>query len=183
MILIPESLSKSNSAAPRLVRTERSNERPPPIITLPPPMPSSTSRRSSSERSRSNLSSERLDEKRPVGLSDWFESAHLMTYVAAFALDTLPRQLYLHFLFRLPYIYFSRMVRIFEEADIDLLEIKQTILEEAIQLKAVKDVADARKLEPVESAQHKLQNTWKTFVESFIRDWKTLNIVSVLLLS
>ena len=75
MVLIPESSSKSNSAALPLVRAERSNGRPPPIITLPPsgapglpPLPSSlpspiiiqpsalvsssTSRRSSSERSR-----------------------------------------------------------------------------------------------------------------------------------
>jgi len=210
MVLIPQSPSESNSAAPRLVRTEHSNERPPPIITSPPsrvqelaslpPLlpspiviqskPSSTSRRSSSESSKSgrscsrtplpiipphspvlvpiesprspafspvvegiedmealftaqrstapefdcsvpngylppkepdmtssglcrrgavNLASEPLDEKQLVGLSDSSESVHLMTYVAAFTLDTLPRQLYLHFLLRLPYMYFSRV--------------------------------------------------------------------------
>ena len=125
MVRIPNSSSKSNSGAPRLVGTERSNESPPPNISLPPLMPISTSRRSSSERSRSNLFGVGFDEKRSVGLPDSFESAPLMTYVAAFALDTLPRQLYLHFLFRLPSIYFSRVSRIFEEAEMSLPEIKR----------------------------------------------------------
>ena len=34
-----------------------------------------------------NLAGEPLDEKRPAGLSDSTEAVHLMTYVAAFALD------------------------------------------------------------------------------------------------
>jgi hypothetical protein len=110
-----------------------------------------------------SITSEPLDEKRPVGLSDSAESVHLMTYVAAFALDTLPRQLYLYFLLRLPYMYFSRVTRIFEEAEMSMPQIKQGILEAAIQLKEpVKGIADAWKLEPVESVQYsKLQNTWK----------------------
>ena len=64
-------------------------------------------------------------------------------------------------------------------------QIKQGILEAAIQLKEpVKDVADAWELEPVESAQYcKLQNTWQSFIDSLMREWKTLNIISVLLLS
>ena len=132
-----------------------------------------------------NLASEPLDEKRPVGPSDSFESVHLMTYVAAFALDTLPRQLYLHFLLRLPYMYFSRVTRIFEEADMSMPQIKQGILEAAIQLKEpVKGIADAWKLEPVESVQYsKLENTWQSFIDSLMKEWKTLNIISVLLLS
>jgi len=82
-------------------------------------------------------------------------------------------------------MYFSRVTRIFEEADMSMPQIKQGILEAAIQLKQpVKNIADARQLGPVESAQYtKLQNTWKSFIESLIREWKTLNIISVLLLS
>ena len=144
-----------------------------------------TSSSGSCRRGAVNLASEPLDEKRPVGFSDSFASAPLMTYVAAFALDTLPRQLYLHFLFRLPYIYFSRVARIFEEAEMSMLQIKRGTLEAAIQLKeVVKDIADTWKLEPVESAQYsKLQNTWNSFIDSLMREWMTLNIVSVLLLS
>ena len=132
-----------------------------------------------------NLAGEPLDEKRPAGLSDSTEAVHLMTYVAAFALDTLPRQLYLHFLLRLPYMYYSRVTRIFEEAEMSMPQIKQGILEAAIQLKEpVKDFADAWELEPVESVQYsKLQNTWQSFIDSLMREWKTLNIISVLLLS
>jgi hypothetical protein len=140
---------------------------------------------SASVSSRRSAVSESFDERRPVGQWDSFESVHLMTYVAAFALDTLPRQLYLHFLLRLPYMYYSRVTRIFEEAEMSMPQIKQGILEAAIQLKEpVKDVADAWVLEPVESAQYsKLQNTWQSFIDSLMREWKTLNIISVLLLS
>ena len=126
-----------------------------------------------------------LEEIRPVGLWGSSDSVDLMTYVAAFMLDTIPRQLYLYFLLRLPYMYFSRVTRIFEEAEMSMPQIKQGILDAAIQLKEpVKDVADAWKLEPVESIQYsKLQNTWQSFIDSLMREWKTLNIISVLLLS
>jgi len=125
------------------------------------------------------------EEIRPVGFWDSSDSIHVMTYVAAFVLDTIPRQLYLYFLLRLPYMYFSRVTRIFEEAEMSMPQIKQGILDAAIQLKEpVKDVVDARKLEPVESIQYsKLQNTWQSFIDSLMREWKTLNIISVLLLS
>jgi len=132
-----------------------------------------------------NLASEPLDEKQLVGLSDSSESVHLMTYVAAFTLDTLPRQLYLHFLLRLPYMYFSRVKRVFEEADMSMPQIKRGILEAAIRLtEPVKDVADAWKLEPVESVQYsRLQDTWQSFIDSLMKEWETLNIVSALLLT
>jgi len=127
-------------------------------------------------------SSEADDEEWPAVSS---ESVHLPTYVAAFVLDTLPRQLYLYFLLRLPYMYFSRVTRIFEEAEMTMPQIKEGILAAAIQLnEPVKHVADAWKLEPVESVQYsKLQNTWQSFIDSLMREWKTLNIISVLLLS
>ena len=210
MVLISASSSNSDPAAPRWVSV-----RLPPIITLPSsgvpelaPLPSSLppsiiiqpssalyeyplssahekTEASASVSSRRSAVSEPFDERRPVELGGSSESVHLMTYIAAFALDTLPRQLYLHFLLRLPYMYFSRVTRIFEEAEMSMPQIKQGILEAAIQLKEpVKDVADAWKLEPVESAQYsKLQNTWQSFIDSLMREWKTLNIISVLLLS
>jgi len=120
-----------------------------------------------------------------MGFWDSSESVHLLTYVAAFVLDTLPRQIYLHFLLRLPYMYFSRVTRIFEEAETTMPQIKEGILAAAIRLKEpVKNVADAWKLEPVESVQYsKLRKTWQSFIDSLIREWKTLNIISVLLLS
>ena len=137
---------------------------------------------SASVSSLQNAVSESFDERRPVGQWDSFESVHLMTYVAAFALDTLPRQLYLHFLLRLPYMYYSRVTRIFEEAEMSMPQIKKGILEAAIQLK--EPVADAWNLEPVESVQYsRLQDMWQSFIDSLMREWKTLNIISVLLLS
>jgi len=133
-----------------------------------------------------SLASAPLDEKQPVGLSAYSpESVHPMTYVAAFALDTVPRQIYLNFLLRLPYMYFSRVKRVFEEADMSMPQIKRGILEAAIRLtEPVKDVADAWKLEPVESVQYsRLQDTWQSFIDSLMKEWETLNIVSALLLT
>ena len=124
----------------------------PSIHSIPSPTAEATDVRTSIIAIR--VASEPFDEKRLVRLLDPAESVHLMTYVAAFALDTLPRQLYLYFLLRLPYMYFSRVTRIFEEADMSMPQIKQGTLEAAIQLKElVKGIADAWKLEPVESVQ------------------------------
>ena len=144
---------------------------------------SSTS--ASSRRSAVNSPSASSDEKRPVGFWDSSETVHLLTCVAAFVFDTLPRQIYLHFLLRLPYMYFSRVARIFQEAEATLVQIKEGILSAAIQLKEpVKTFADAWKLEPVESVEYsKLRKTWQSFIDSLIKEWETLNIISVLLLS
>lgn len=49
--------------------------------------------------------------------------------MAVFLTDTLPRQVYLHFLLRLPYSYFSRVNHIFQEADLVLEEIKEMALQ------------------------------------------------------
>ncbi|KJA14576.1 hypothetical protein HYPSUDRAFT_49018 [Hypholoma sublateritium FD-334 SS-4] len=56
-----------------------------------------------------------------------------MCEAASFVGETLPRQIYLHFLLRLPSLYFSRVARIFEEADLTLPEIKRMALETASQ--------------------------------------------------
>jgi hypothetical protein len=98
----------------------------------------------------------------------------IFSLIFRFLFDTLPRQLYLHFLLRLPAFYFSRVARIFEEAEMSMPEIKKMALTHSGQ------PYDALSLQPVDS---KLKNTWETFIDSLLREWKTLNIVSVLLLS
>jgi len=82
---------------------------------------------------------------------------------ALFIFDTVPRQLYLHFLLRLPMFYFSRVARVFEEANMTMQEIKEM---------AVAHVDTG----PV-------MLNWQSLVDSLLKEWETLNIVSALLLS
>ncbi|PPQ98668.1 hypothetical protein CVT26_013814 [Gymnopilus dilepis] len=124
-------------------------------------------------------------------------------YILAFFLDTVPRQIYLHLLLRLPYLYYSRVTRIFEEAEMSMPMIKQGILEAAKAKSELQRDAGmgrwtrgglhtmSRPYLPMEfwepqlenAAYLNLQNTWHTFVDSLQKEWKTLNIISVLLLT
>jgi hypothetical protein len=57
-----------------------------------------------------------------------------MTWIAislSFFLDVIPRQVYLHLLLRFPSLYFSRVTRIFRDADMGMGEIKRMALEAA----------------------------------------------------
>lgn len=95
-------------------------------------------------------------------------------YILAFILDTLPRQIYLHMLLRLPYLYFTRVIRILEETNLSLPQIKRNIRETAQQnISYTNSVIQYGNLE----------RTWGLFIDSLIEEWKTLNIISVLLLS
>jgi len=98
-----------------------------------------------------------------------------------FILGTLPSQIYLHILLRMPSLYFSRVARIFEEADLTLPEIKKMALETASEGKN----HDFHNLEAtnVLPQYKKLKQTWENFIDSVMREWKTFNIISVLLLS
>jgi hypothetical protein len=110
----------------------------------------------------------------------------ITAYATAFLLDTVPRQIYLHFMLRLPSLYFSRVTRIFEDAEMSMPEIKKMALEAASGWKdPAKDlnrgfIFDPQELTPPYAS---LQNSWQNFIDSLMREWKTLNIISVLLLS
>ncbi|KAF9044124.1 hypothetical protein BJ165DRAFT_181750 [Panaeolus papilionaceus] len=107
-------------------------------------------------------------------------------YLLAFIIDTIPRQIYLHVLLRLPYLYFTRVSRIFEEAEMSIPEIKQGILETAQKQKdLVPRMATAWAFEPpvVSEPYQNLNKTWIAFIDSLLKEWKTLNIISVLLLT
>lgn len=104
--------------------------------------------------------------------------------------DTLPRQVYLHFLLRLPYLYFSRVDRIFQEADLTLEEVKEMALQASAEDNKtfqynILDMGlyyhpEGTNLSP---AYQRLKSAWEHFIDNLMREWKTLNIVSVLLLS
>jgi hypothetical protein len=96
----------------------------------------------------------------------------------------MPREVYLHFLLRLPSLYFSRVARIFEEADLTLPEIKKMALETASQGKNAQfDHIQVFESSNVPPQYERLKSTWESFIDSVMREWKTYNIISVLLLS
>ena len=110
--------------------------------------------------------------------NDWHEAA------VTFLLAALPKQMYLLLLLRLPSLYFSRVSRIFEEADMSLPEIKKMALETASQgLTHEFEIQMAFESPTVPPAYKRLTSTWESFIDSVMREWKTFNIISVLLLS
>lgn len=129
--------------------------------------------------------------------------------IVPFFTDTLPRQIYLHLLLRLPALYFSRVVRIFEEAEVSKQEIQKMIdacapdgdfdpaIEEFRGRRTMSPAGTMRgKAEPqraflpfpeewnpptVSPALARFKQSWEQFVDSLMREWKTLNLVSALL--
>ncbi|KAJ6465961.1 hypothetical protein C8R47DRAFT_1154597 [Mycena vitilis] len=121
--------------------------------------------------------------------------------------DTLPRQIYLHLLLRLPAMYFSRVARIFEDAEVSRPDIERMIDAgiggEALELDMYSPPASAREsLASVRATTHgplpapdewtpavvspaliRFKHSWEDFIGSLIKEWKTLNVVSALLLS
>ena len=109
---------------------------------------------------------------------DWHEA------VVDFFLVAFPKQMYLLLLLRLPSLYFSRVARIFEEADLTLPEIKKMALETASQgLTHEYEIEMAFESSSVPPVYKRLTSTWEFFIDSVMREWKTFNIISVLLLT
>ncbi|KAJ6473208.1 hypothetical protein C8R45DRAFT_835429 [Mycena sanguinolenta] len=126
-----------------------------------------------------------------------------------FITDTLPRQVYLHLLLRLPSMYFSRVARIFEDAEVSRPDIERMIdagiggdvLELLSPPSARESMAasigaptpitvNSPLPEPdewtpavVSPALVRFKHSWEDFITSLIKEWKTLNVVSALLLS
>ncbi|KAJ6485237.1 hypothetical protein DFH09DRAFT_803884, partial [Mycena vulgaris] len=101
-------------------------------------------------------------------------------------LDSFARQLYLHFLLRIPSLYFSRVARIFEDAQFSLPEIKRMALDEWNSKELAKGAHMFLAHQDREQLPRSLLNfrsSWEGFIDSLMREWKTLNIISVLLLS
>jgi len=115
-----------------------------------------------------------------------------------FLLDSLPRQMYLHLLLRLPSLYFSRVARIFEDAEVSRPEIQRMIAaatEGPGSSESDTEQRTARTGPPrlpfpdewnppmVSPALVRFKHSWEAFIDSLLREWKTLNVVSALLLS
>ena len=111
-------------------------------------------------------------------------SPNLTTYIFAFLLDTLPRQIYLNLMLRLPHLYFTHVIRIFEDAEMSMPEIKKMALEANNYLKDATISKALHRESGFGSPRYdNLSKSWGTFIDSLMREWKTMNIISVLLVS
>ncbi|KAJ6485593.1 hypothetical protein C8R45DRAFT_277008 [Mycena sanguinolenta] len=115
------------------------------------------------------------------------ETATLTVVLILF--DFIPRQLYLHFLLRIPSLYFSRVTRIFEDARLSLPDIKRMARARPDQWTNPSNMNPWQPNVPspdrMRLPQSLLQfrSNWEAFIESLMREWNTFNIISVLLLS
>ena len=122
----------------------------------------------------------------PLFGSARFHDTHTLVF------DTLPRQVYLHLHLRLPSLYFSRVARIFEDAAVSRPEIQRiTDAYESVGTASVQNLT-SRIVLPfpedwvppnVSPALARFKRSWESFVDSLVREWKTLNVLSALLLS
>lgn len=160
-----------------------------------------------------------------------------------FLCDTLPRVIYLHILLRIPSLYFSRVARIFEDAEVSKPDIQRMIEacgRDGSHIMGQAPLGPGPANESTNGYTHKQQNvnntmntlavpnntwspsaapatnlaavsmidlplplplpdewssplvspslvrfkiSWEAFIDSLMREWKTLNVVSALLLS
>ncbi|KAJ7052024.1 hypothetical protein C8F01DRAFT_1172776 [Mycena amicta] len=144
----------------------------------------------------------------PAGISHSPDKDSLKT--RTFLTDTLPRQIYLHILLRLPALYFSRVARIFQDAEVsrpDIQRMVDSVGANTVQTYELDDIltnnaspsqgasartsiAESRLPMPddwtpalVSPALIRFKHSWEDFVTSLIKEWKTLNVVSALFLS
>lgn len=117
--------------------------------------------------------------------------------------DQLLRQTYRHFLLRLPSVYFSRVSKVFEEAELSRVEVQKMIdASNRARSSRIRDrikdpgprsmTVDAMDFFPsdrewatpvVSPSLNRFKESWDEFMESLQKEWKTLNVVSALLLS
>ncbi|KAF6742560.1 hypothetical protein DFP72DRAFT_1053949 [Ephemerocybe angulata] len=101
-------------------------------------------------------------------------------------LDQIPRQIYLYLLLRLPALYWSRVTRIFQDANMSMSDIKEMALELAQNGDSERTLMEEGILPYMASRSSSfsnLRNSWHHFISSLLAEWTTLNIISVLLLS
>jgi hypothetical protein len=89
-------------------------------------------------------------------------------FIYTFITYTVPKEIYLHFLFRFPSFYHSRVSRIFE--DLDRLSTRIEDVETADPEGSV-----------ISSNTSSFRNAWEELINSLLNEWKTLSVISALL--
>ncbi|KAG8995780.1 hypothetical protein FRB93_001062 [Tulasnella sp. JGI-2019a] len=91
------------------------------------------------------------------------------------------RQIYRHVLLRLPSLYFSRVWRIIFEAQVSHAELENLIVQRRLGTDFPINVAWVPPVVPPGLARFK--GEWEEFIDQLVKEWKTFNVVSALLLS
>jgi len=113
------------------------------------------------------------------------EESQTQNFFTDFIVDSVIAQIYLCLLLWIPSCYYSRVSRIFKEASLSMREIRQMALETAGEGVLLLCDPEFEYLEPGKTPPQflRLKLIWDGFIDSVMREWKTCNIVSVLLLS
>ncbi|KAF7329936.1 hypothetical protein MKEN_00257500 [Mycena kentingensis (nom. inval.)] len=90
------------------------------------------------------------------------------------------QQAYFLVLLRTPSLYFTRISRLFEDANVGLPDILRLVAEQPTEQDAFQIYSTPANL-PTRILQ--FRTTWNNFIDSLMREWKTQNVVSALLLS
>ncbi|KAJ7579200.1 hypothetical protein C8J56DRAFT_868211 [Mycena floridula] len=109
-----------------------------------------------------------------------------------FRFDAVLQVIYLHLLLRLPALYFTRVAKIFQDAEVSKPDI-QRMIDAAIQQQSGATTGPFAEMglplpedwtpDLVSPALVRFKHSWEAFIDSLLREWKTLNVVSALLLS
>ncbi|KAG8998103.1 hypothetical protein FRB90_012364 [Tulasnella sp. 427] len=98
-----------------------------------------------------------------------------------FWLEYTVRQVYRHALLRLPSLYFRRVWRIIFEAQVTRAELNQIIQQRQL---GTDFPIQVQWIPPVVSpGLARFRNEWEEFIDNLLKEWKTFNVVSALLLS
>jgi hypothetical protein len=110
----------------------------------------------------------------------------------AFLLDTVPRGIYLCCHLGIPVLYYSRVERIFIEAELSLGEIKDMALRStagesrSFDIYLVEVGYDQYLDSPNEllpPSYRRLKSSWERLVDNLLMEWKIFNLVSALLVT
>jgi hypothetical protein len=109
----------------------------------------------------------------------WFrrlKAITTLTFVLIFI--TIPFQTYLFLLLRLPSLYFSRVSRLFEDANLSLPDIQRMAVINGDSMASWRpEVTDL----PPRLRQFNM--SWEGFIDALLQEWKTQNVISALMLS
>jgi hypothetical protein len=93
--------------------------------------------------------------------------------ILSFLLYTIPQQLWVHILLRLPVLYFSRVARVFTDSELSILDVKRLTTVQAHN----NLVSGAESI-----ALNDFKRNWMRFLSSLKAEWLAQGTVSALLL-
>ncbi|KAL1746967.1 hypothetical protein HDZ31DRAFT_32949, partial [Schizophyllum fasciatum] len=124
---------------------------------------------------------------------------NVLGVLCTFLTYRLPQFFYQTLLFRMPVFYYGRVSRVLEDAEMSLADVRKLAMTTASEWKTKDKKQQEEMLDrldhmtnwnyasqyasQVTPAMRRFRESWESFVDSLIREWKTQNIISALLLS